>query len=477
VKEKYILQPVSRQWNDNVRLYLQNNKLLIITDTNNGASVLHRYNLYRCPEDPIGSLNDILVHKLEDIDFWKYVLLHMINLQCVYVDVYTDDEDLSDCIPHETWDKLFNLLMQTCFKILKCVIIPNYCSPDEESFFGRVDCLPQLQHLKIGQLSSIATKQVLQGCSNLKRFVTSTTFSSWADLPNGLLELRGNNLKGFNSLLSSKAVESLETLETMELLPEVFYGSYYFRHLKKISLAIVRDGNGSLEHLARILSFCPVLEDMTLMIKTADPMEGDIWSKVLSQCENLIRFNIWSGNDVVPDVKNFQDHFALAVSKYVIKIEELTIPFHLSSQGLKAISTLKKLKKLQMTIYVVENTHYDSVFDTESLESFLRNGFDGSLQSVRIVIPCTLFREPIGEYLVLKKSILDAVTELKERHNLISFVDQEARRGRTYQPNPEKIAGMVYLRRFELRHRTLQDHIHEKETEVKKRVPLFLQNE
>ena len=168
---------------------------------------------------------------------------------------------------------------------LECLCIPGY-KDEENKTFPLMDSLPHLKHMLLIHTTSQNTKNILSTCSNLEYLRSSTDFTDWQMLPKGFKKLQSYSryFYGINNLLFSPAAQSLEFIRKFVMTSEICYQSYDLSCLKIFEVSIHSFMTNCLTHLARILSFAPVLSELMIGISAFDDIEPETWIKVLSEC-------------------------------------------------------------------------------------------------------------------------------------------------------------------------------------------------
>ena len=249
-----------------------------------------------------------------------------------------------------------------------------------------------------------------------------------------------------NNLLCSPAVQSLEVVSTFVMTSEICYQSYHLSCLKELEVTIDFSVTNCLTHLARILSFAPVLCKLVISITVFDEIQSQTWIKVLSECQTLTHLIVYlnepSGTENPRiNVSSWQDHFAETIVAKMKKLEHLYIGFHLSSDGLRLLSQHETLKYFSHSIHT-ENMFSDSIFDTDALVYYLSEALSKKLTSYTIYIPTT---EAYRVYLILKESFLEFAEKIGQQYFFRLDVRQDDTHWVTPIPQAEKIPGMIYV--------------------------------
>ena len=444
LREKFGVQRVSRRWKDIAIQCLRHHEYLVISE--NLPTSFWSYS--NCEEHlsslTIGNNDNLIWGKRTDLEFWQRTLSLFQAVKCVYVDVTNDDGSNS---LFQDYRPILQLLMDSCGQSLECLCIPGH-NDYEDQTFPLTDSLPSLKHMLLSHTTSQVAKNILTACRNLEYLRLGTSFTGWQILPKGFKKLQSysENSDGIFNLLSSPAVQSLEVVRNFVMTGEINYQPYYLSCLKEFEVTIDFDVTNCLTHLARILSFAPVLCDLMISIAIFDEIESQVWIKVLSGCQNLTNLRVYLNEQVGTEnarinVSLWQDDFAKTIVSKMKKLEHLYIGFHLSSDGLRLLSTLENLKSFSHEIHT-ENMSYDSVFDTDALVYFLSQSLSKKLTSYTIYIPTA---ESYGEYLILKESFLDFAYKMEQQYFIRLDIRQDDRDFDTERPHPEKIPGMIYV--------------------------------
>ena len=436
LRQKFGLQRVCQRWKDIAIQCLRHQEYLVISEKPLSSS-----SYSSCDEHPflitVNNDNGIW-SKHTDLEFWKRTLSLLKGVKCVYIDVNidmdVDDFDnyfFTDCKP------MLQLVIDSCGQSLECLCIPRYNDNFDETFF-LTDSLPCLKHMVLDDISSQVTKNILTACPNLEYLQTSTSFTEWQILPKGFKKLHSGHVDGIMNLLCSPAVHSLEVINSFVIRSEICYESYHLSCLKKFEAIIDFDVTSCLTHLARILSFAPVLCELTIRITPFDEIQSQVWIKVLSQCETLTRLTVFL-NSSLPrmNVSSWQDNFVEALVSNIKKLQYLYISFHLSSYGLRLLSQLDNLQYFHHEIHT-ENMSDDSVFDTDALIDFFSSSLDKKLKDYEIYISEFY---PFRQYLILKESFYDFIEKMERKHFLRFHMLEDHRQ--RYHPNA--IPGMIYV--------------------------------
>ena len=443
LREKFGVQGVSRRWKNIAIQCLRHHEYLVISE--HPPSEFWCYS--SCDEHPSFYTvnNDNLIWgKQIDLKFWEKTLSLLQGVKYVYIDVTFDDDGFS---LFSIYKPILQLLIDSCGQSLECLRIPRH-NDYEDKTFPLTNSLPSLKHILLTHTTAQATKNILTACPNLEYLRLSTSFTGWHMLPKGFKKLLSysEDLDGIYNLLCSPAVQSLEEVNTFVMSSEINYRPYNLSRLKRFEVTIEFDVTNCLIHLARILSFAPVLRDLMITISVWDEIEPQVWIKVLSECQNLINLTVYLHEPTGTEnprinVSSWQDHFAETIVSKMKKLEYLNIGFHLSSDGLRLLERLENLKRFHHEIHT-EHMSYDNVFDTDALVYFLSEALSKKLTSYTIFIPTA---ESYGEYLILKESFLDFTDKIQQQYFVRFDVCQDDRHFDTEIPHPEKIPGMIYV--------------------------------
>ena len=442
LREKFSAQGVCQRWKNIAIECLRHHEYLVISE--NPPSSFWCYG--SCDEHPFFDTvnkDNLIWGKQTDLKFWQRTLSLLQGVKFVYIDVAFDDEGNS---LFSVYKPILQLLIDSCGQLIECLRIPGHSDYDDETF-PLTDSLPSLKHMLLTHTTSQVTKNILTACQNLEYLRLSTPFTGWQMLPKGLKTLHNysEDFDGIFNLLCSPAVQSLEFLSRFVMTSEINYRPYHLSCLKRFEVTIDFDVTRCLIHLARIISFAPVLCELMIDILVFDDIQCQAWIKVLSECQTLTNLTVYlhepSGTENPRiNVSSWQDDFAKTVSK-IKKLEQLSIGFHLSSDGLRLLSQLENLQYFHHEIHT-ENMSYDSVFDTDALVYFFSQALSKKLTSYGIYIPTA---ESYGEYLILKESFLDFAYKIEQQYFVRLDVCQNDRHFDTERPHPEKISGMIYV--------------------------------
>ena len=370
LREKFAVQGICRQWKENAIACLKEHECLAISK----SEPCNFWSFSTCPEHPRVSTDNLISGKASDTEFWERTLSLLSGIKSVYIDVRNSNR--SDLIQASDLKAIIRLLFNSCGQSLECLCIPEHNGRDDEvEIFSPKDSLPQLQHLLLLGTNEIAN--VIKACPKLVQLHCSTGFTEWNLLPMKFKKLGSDydDLEGILNLLSSPAVESLESLSGILMSPEICYKRYRLASLKEFSIIMNFNLNGCLNHLARILSFAPVLQEVAIYIQILDEIQSHSWIKVLCECQSLTNLRLYFHEDQEPedpkiDVSLWQDDFARTLVSKVKNLRHLHIGFHLSSQGLRLLSQLENLEYFHHDLHT-KNMVYDNVFDTNALTDHL----------------------------------------------------------------------------------------------------------
>ena len=437
--DKYCVQGVCCRWKDIAIQCLQQHQHLVISRNH------HIYLDTICDEHiSLFQNNNLISSKEMDLEFWQRTLSLLRGIKCVYIDVTTDD-DGNSLFP--IYKSHLQLLMDYCGQALECLSMPGHKDNEDETF-PLTDSLPHLKHMLLGYTTSQVTKNILTACPNLEYLRLNTSFTEWQMLPKGFKNLYSDSedLNGMNNLLCSPAVQTLEVVNPIVMTSEICYQSYHLSCLKRFGVTIDLNVTNCLTHLARILSFAPVLRQLMIYIRVFDEIEPEVWIKVLSECQSLTSLTVYLNEPTDTEnprinVSLFQDDFAKTIVSKIKKLEYLYVRFHLSSFGLRLLSQLENLQYFHHEIHT-EYMSYDNVFDTDALSDFLSSCFDQKLTGYQLDIPEV---EPFGEYLILKESFYDFIEKMERKHFVRFHMWQDDRHYDTEIVHPDKIPGMIYV--------------------------------
>ena len=437
LSEKFGVQGVCQRWKDIATECLQRHQHLVVSQNRLIPFWCHS----TCDEHlPLTKNDNLIWGKQTDLELWQKTLPLLQGLKYVYIDVKTDVE--IDAL-FTDYKPILHLLMDSCGQSLECLCIPDH-DDDEDETFPLTDSLPRLKHMVLTQTTSQVTKNILTACPNLEYLRLSTSFTAWQILPKGFKKLQTDfeDFDGIISLLSSPAVESLEVVNTILMTNEIFYRPYHLSCLKEFDVNIDFDVTNCLRHLARILSFSPVLRKLMIRIAVFEEIESQVWIKVLSSCQNVTNLTVYLNEPVGTEnprikVSSWQDDFAKTIVSKMKKLEHLYIRFHFSSNGLRLLSQLENLEYFRHEIHTEKMT-YDSVFDTDALTDFLSLSFDKKLTKYHIHIP-------FGEHLILKESFYDFIEKMEKKHFLRFYMQENDRYYDNETVHPDQIPGMIYV--------------------------------
>ena len=447
---KFGVQGVCRHWKNIAIQCLRRHEYLVISERPPSSfpcfSSCHEH-LFKQTDNT----DNLIWGKQIDLEFWERTLSFLQGVKYVYLDIITFDER-GNIIRNNK--PILQLLIDSYGQSLECLCIPDYDDKDDETF-PLTDSLPRLKHIILTDTTSQVTKNILSACPNLEYLQTDTSFTEWQMLPKRLkiLQNEWKHLNGMNNLLCSPAVQSLEVVRNFVMTNEIHSQSYHLSSLKQFYVTIDFDVTNCLTHLARILSFAPVLCELRIDITASAEIQSQAWIKVLSNCETLTNLNVslvgrYGFGQPVINVSSWQDDFAKTVVSNIKKLEHLDIDFHLSSDGLRLLSQLENLECFRHEVHT-EKMSYDSVFDTDALVYFLSEALSKKLTSYRIIIKCTStapgFNGMYGEYLILKESFLDFADKIEQQYFTRLEVYQDHRHSSSRRPPPEKIPGMIFV--------------------------------
>ena len=435
LREKFGVQILSRRWKIIAIQCLRHHEYLVINKHPPSSYWRHT----SCDEHSflvtVNNDNSIWA-KPRDLEFWKRTLSLLPGVKYLNMDKLLDD---SGNFLSWTYKPILQLIIDCCGQSLECLCLPEHEEYEEQGeIFPLIDFLPHLKHMIVNITTSHVTEKILNACPNLEYLRSDTSFTEWQILPKGFKKLHSRHFDGINNLLCSPAVQSLEVVRGCVMTSEICYESYHLSCLKTFEVIIDIDVTSCLTHLARILSFAPVLCELTIRITAFDEIESEVWMKVLSQCQTITKLRVFLKSDVPRiNVSSWQDNFVEALVSSIKKLEYLDIGFHLSCKGLRLLSQLENLQYFHHKIHT-EKMSYDSVFDTDALIDFLSSSLDKKLKDYEIHI--SEFN-PFRQYLRLKESFYDFIEKMERKH-FVRFHMLEDRRQRY---NPNTIPGMIYV--------------------------------
>ena len=408
----------------------------------------------------------VVSHPFDDIDYWTKTMKLFSNLEYLYFDLESKNED-EELDYLNKYSKTLEVVMKCCSSTLKCLVMPSHSQFSDFSF-PYCDHLPNLRHFTCGRTSASGLKNLIEAAPRLEFLYVSSSLGNWQILPQGfkILKTRGGDVfEGLTSVMESPATATLEEITDITISSEMCFKPFYLPKLHTLSLCIERETNGSLRNLARILTFAPAMKNLTLDIECDDEIDSESWIKVLSNCPAVTHLEIFMNiHDPKINIKDWQDVFAEEMTKTMKKLKSVDIPFHLSSRGLSLLASLEYLESFYHKIYV-DNMKYDTVFDTQALVAFLRKSFSKSLRDYYCCIP---ERFSIGEYLILDESFLQTYKQLEDEFPVRFVVAQEHRHYEQEVEHPERIPGKIYVTKLDARERTKAD-------EEKRQCELFSQ--
>ena len=390
LREKFGVQGVCQRWKNIAIECLRHHEYLVITDCRNAELRFPSFRRYEtCNKHPsLITVNkkNFIWSKHTDLELWQQTLSLLEGIKCVYIDVYTDRRG---SYYFSNYKPILQLVMDYCGQSLECLYMPGHKDNEDETF-PLTDSLPRLKHMVLSRTTSQVTKNILTTCPNLEYLRSNTSFTEWQMLPKGFKKLEygcnylgGRIFDGIDNLLSSPAVKSLEVVKLILMTSEINYQPYHLSCLKSFEVTTGFDVTNCLTHLARILSFAPVLREIKITMRASDEIQSQVWIKVLSECQNLTKLTVdfdkpYNDINIGINVSPWQDDFAKAIVSQIMKLEYLDIDFHLSSDGLRLLERLDNLKYFRHKLNI-ENIPCDSVFDTDALIDFLSSSFDKKL--------------------------------------------------------------------------------------------------
>ena len=415
LQEKFGVQGVCQRWKNIAIECLRHHEYLAM---NEDPSRSYSYSYYsKCDEHASlmpAKNNNLIKGKWTDLEFWKRTLSLLQGVKYIHMSLKTDESEYSS---FQNYRPILQLLIGFYGQSLECLCIPKYSDYSDKTF-PQTHSLPRLKHLVLRNTTPQVTKNILSACPNIEYLASFTSFQKWQMLPKGFKKLRDNSngiynstILGISNLLSSPAVESLEVVETILITSEICYQSYHLSCLKRFEVMMDYDVTNCLTHLARILSFAPVLCELKITIKGFAKIHSDVWINVLSECPTLTKLTIrllknFDGGPLI-NVSLFQDDFAKTIVSKIKRLKYLDIGFHLSSDGLRLLSELDNLEHFRHSVYVTHKP-YDRVFDTDALIHFLSTSFGKKL---------TEYHFQTG-YLILNKSFLNFIKKMETEHSI-----------------------------------------------------------
>ena len=273
LREKFGVQAVCRQWKHIAIQCLRHHEYLVISEYLPSSVWFSYY----CDEHPsaltVNNDNLILVKQI-DLEFWKRTLSLLQGVKYVYLIVRTDDEIGT---LFSIYTALLQLFMNFCGQSLECLCSPGHNNFQDETF-PLTGSLPHLKHMILGHITPQVTKNILSACPNLEYLKSINSFTGWQMLPKGFKKLLIDfqDLDGINNLLCSPAVQSLEVVNSIKMTNEICYQPYHLSSLKRFRVTIDFEVTNCLTHLARILSFAPVLRELIITITVSDEIQSQV---------------------------------------------------------------------------------------------------------------------------------------------------------------------------------------------------------
>ena len=371
----------------------------------------------------------------------------MPNMKYVYFDLTPEGRYSTKF--YVDYNNILEILFKICGRSIECLGIPDHDEP-EDNTNPRFVFMPNLRHLDIRRTGRAVVKNILTFCPRLEFLQTSSPFAEWSALPNGFKKLSSDyaNIEGLVSILCSPAVSTLESLTQTSLTPDICYKPFFLTCLHTLKVHVQNDADFCLLNLARILSVCPVLKDLGVLISTSDTIEERTWTKVLTEASSVTELHIKVSSREVDriDVASWQDTFAETVATKLKKLQALYLSFHLSSIGLQHLSNLDTLEVFSHAVHT-EHFSYETVFDTEALSDFLSTSLSKKLVKYEVQIPP---KNPFGEYLIFKECFLKTARQLERKYFVDTLIEQNDRHYDKEIIHPEKIPGMIYVTRLQI---------------------------
>ena len=400
LKHKFIARRVCRLWRDRADTILSQHKRLVIT-RRGSLSYVHE-----CHYHPIHeSTSSTIKFSYQDLWFWQRIMDLMPHLKVVFIDVSSSEDDESDG-SKKFLLSLVKLVVSRQHTTLECLWMPDFDHWFQEDYnFPDTDSMPRLVHIAFYNTTEENMRNLLDMSPRLESLRCASAPIDWTKIPVGFkrLESADGSFKGLDKLLSSRAVESIEMINYIRVIPEIYRGPYYFKNLKEIRVSIKDGANDCLLHLGRIIRFSPV-EKVDLFILTEEELTVENWNAIFIESRNVVDFTVYC-----PPKMSHVDGFVEGIVSNMKNLKILSLGFAVSSHGLNLLTQLQNLQVFKQLIFDPEG-----MFDEITLVSFLETCFRNSMQEYEIIVRHTIY----GSYIEILRENIDRLHEFASQLNI-----------------------------------------------------------
>lgn len=327
----------------------------------------------------------------------------MFRLEVIFIDHESDHDDESDP-SQEFLLTLIQLVVCRQSKTVKCLWMPGFSHWFREDYkIPDVEILPELLDVGFYAITDANMIQLLKSSPKLRYMLTCAhgfgNNGEFSLLPKGFkrLESADGSFKNLHSFLASPIVESIESINYIRIIPEVYTSPYYFSNLKEIRISIKDEANDCLAHFARILKYARV-EHVDLFILTDEELTVDNWNKVFEECQRVTKFHIYR-----PPRIHYMEGFVSGIVSKMKNLKVLDLCFAVSSECLRLLSSLVHLEIFTQLVFDPKD-----LFTPEDLADFLDTCFHKKLTKYELNIRHTIW----GKYWTVTKRFMERIKSL-----------------------------------------------------------------
>jgi len=442
------IQRVCKNWEKNSITAMSTRTSIVITNEH----PLRFYNQGSSCDYHLPCSDNVISHPYMDIDYWIWIFNTMKSLKHVYMDLY------------DGYEIVLQLLLNSNSKNIECLSFSENMTSDDATalaLFPRNFLLPNLRHLLVMDIFYDGLKTMLLSAPNLEMIYfgspSSTPSTLWHLLPKTLKVMETvDYMDGLNGVLVSAAAESLEYLNYFILSSDICYKRYCLRNVTSMDLMIESNGNGCLDHLARILTFSPSLKNLSLRIDDEEPTEGSSWTNALLSCSSSLTSLIITSDNNFKNPFLWSDDFAEVVGKRFKNLTRLDLPFHFSSKGLKHIVSLEKLTQFDMELKEF-NDSFPNIFTPQDFFEFVKSMLSRSSEDVSIIIKNS--NSSLYNGFAFPRTMFNSLREFAESNKCSIYINplEEKRREEEDEENEEERRpkfiheiGMIYVKYLQI---------------------------
>lgn len=406
-KDKFKIQRVCRVWRRRSLVCLQDQKELLIHRTKEFRLDYRR----SCYYHPVSEFSESCIKwPYSDQEFWSRMMETMPRLEVIFLDHESDHDDESDP-SQEYLLSLIQLIVCKQAKSVKCLWMPGFSHWFREDYkIPDVDILPQLLDVGFYAVTNSNMVQLLKSSPKLRYMMTCAhEFGSngeWHLLPKGFkrLESADGSFKELHSFLSSPIVETIEVLNYIRIIPEIYSKPFYFDNLREIRISIKDKANDCLVHFARMLRFSRVVEHVDLFILTDEQLTVENWESVFQGCSRVTDFQVY-----LPPRIHFMEGFVGGIVSNMTNLRILFLGFAISSQCLTLLTKLDHLEVFTELVFDPEN-----LFTGDALVDFLEVCFLKKMTRYEVNIRHTYW----GMSIPFPRNFIERITALANQLSL-----------------------------------------------------------